>query len=86
MRDEEKPLALKDIEFDIPAGTLNMVIGKIGSGKSALFDLLLNEMITEDSSITISGKIAYVSQNSWLQNDSIKNNILFGKPYNEELY
>ena len=30
--------------------------------------------------------VAYAAQESWVQNDTIRNNILFGSPYNEERY
>jgi len=36
--------------------------------------------------ITINGTIAYASQVPWIMNDTIKNNILFGKPYDEKRY
>lgn len=36
--------------------------------------------------ITINGTIAYASQVPWIMNDTIKNNILFGQPYNEKRY
>jgi len=42
--DSEKPLALHDIDVSFPKGSLNMIIGEVGSGKTAFFDLLLNEL------------------------------------------
>jgi ATP-binding cassette subfamily C (CFTR/MRP) protein 1 len=36
--------------------------------------------------IKVNGSIAYVSQQAWIQNATVKDNILFGKPYIEELY
>lgn len=36
--------------------------------------------------INIDGSLAYVSQQSWIQNATLKDNILFGKRYNEDLY
>lgn len=32
------------------------------------------------------GSLAYVPQTAWIPNDSVRNNILFGKPYDEEKY
>lgn len=37
-------------------------------------------------SIEINGSIAYASQVPWIMNDTIRNNILFGKPYNYKKY
>jgi len=38
------------------------------------------------SEITINGTIAYCSQVPWIMNDTVKNNILFGKDYNKIKY
>jgi ABC-type multidrug transport system fused ATPase/permease subunit len=36
--------------------------------------------------VEVFGSVAYVSQNSWIQSGTVRDNILFGKPYNKELY
>lgn len=41
---------------------------------------------TGNPSIEINGSIAYASQVPWIMNDTIRNNILFGKPYNYKKY
>lgn len=38
------------------------------------------------SEVFINGSVAYVSQKSWILNDSIRNNIIFGYKFNEERY
>ncbi|EAR86953.2 ABC transporter C family protein (macronuclear) [Tetrahymena thermophila SB210] len=76
----------------INKGTLNFVVGEIGSGKSAFLQSILNEMNildrinNKDGKVTICGQIAYVSQNHWLQNKSIRENILFGNKLDEKWY
>lgn len=47
MSEEKKPLALKEINFEIKKESLSMIIGKVGSGKTAFFDLLLNELLLD---------------------------------------
>ena len=47
---------------------------------------MLGEMNVISGHINTSGKIAYVPQQAWMQNETLKNNILFGKKYNENLY
>lgn len=37
-------------------------------------------------SLPRSGGIAYAAQESWVQNETIRDNILFGSPYDEERY
>jgi len=91
MKTEEGELALilDNINIKVGKGKLIGLIGKIGSGKSTLINGLIGEVITleEDNvEINISGTMSYVSQKSWIQNETIKNNILFGKPYDEKLY
>ncbi|EAL64035.1 ABC transporter C family protein [Dictyostelium discoideum AX4] len=68
-------------------GSLLMVIGPVGSGKSSFCQALLGEMELENNgSLRVVGSIAYVSQSAWIMNASLKDNILFGKEYNKERY
>ena len=65
-----------------------IVIGRVGSGKSSLLSGLLGEMhkLNRDGLINIDGSVAYVPQEAWIQNDTVKNNILFKTEYDEEMY
>ena len=36
--------------------------------------------------VAVFGSVAYVSQTSWIQSGTVRDNILFGKPFNKELY
>ncbi|KAF7315751.1 ATP-binding cassette transporter [Mycena indigotica] len=73
-------------------GVVNLIIGPTGSGKTSLLMALLGEMHLVHSSLTSwhnlpRGKgVSYASQESWVINDTIKNNILFNAPYNEARY
>jgi ABC-type multidrug transport system fused ATPase/permease subunit len=60
----------------------------VGSGKSSLLSGILGEMhmLNERGTINVNGRVAYVPQQAWIQNDSVKNNILFGNEYDEKLY
>ena len=40
----------------------------------------------DGTEIKIDGSMSYVSQKSWIQNETIKENILFGKPFNYQKY
>ncbi|GFN95555.1 canalicular multispecific organic anion transporter 1 [Plakobranchus ocellatus] len=74
---------LKDITVKIPQGKLTVVVGAVGSGKSSLLSAFLGEMVQVSGNIFKSRNInmAYVSQRPWLLNASLKENILFGKPF-----
>ena len=79
--------SLKNTELDIKKGQLVAVVGKVGAGKSSLLSGLLGEMHKlNDGLININGSTAYVPQQAWIQNATVKNNILFNLPYDEDFY
>jgi ATP-binding cassette subfamily C (CFTR/MRP) protein 1 len=87
----EKPnRILKNINLEINKGEFVTIIGDVGSGKSSLLKAILNNMVRNDTStkseIIINGKISYVSQIPWIQNDTLRNNILFYNQYDEHKY
>ena len=59
------------------------IIGDIGSGKSSLIYSLLGEMkfptTEERPRVTINGSMSLVTQKPWIVNDTVRNNIVFGK-------
>ncbi|KAJ3879958.1 P-loop containing nucleoside triphosphate hydrolase protein [Lentinula edodes] len=71
---------------------LNLVVGPTGSGKTSLLLALLGEMhfapLSNDAWFNLprSGGIAYAAQESWVLNETIRDNILFGSPYDEDRY
>ncbi|KAF8803422.1 multidrug resistance-associated ABC transporter [Phlegmacium glaucopus] len=73
-------------------GCVNLIIGPTGSGKTSILMALLGEMhfipSTVDSwyNLPRQGGVAYAAQESWVQNETIRDNILFGSPYDEERY
>jgi ABC-type multidrug transport system fused ATPase/permease subunit len=67
-------------------GSLVAVVGTVGSGKSSLLSALLGDMIRVEGEANIKGKVAYVPQQAWMQNATLKNNILFGREYKQDLY
>jgi len=77
---------LHDININIKRGSLTAVVGAVGSGKSSLINAIIGEMKREGGKIIHGGTFSYCSQQPWIQNATIKDNILFGKEYNEELY
>ncbi|KAJ2909258.1 hypothetical protein GGI21_002063, partial [Coemansia aciculifera] len=69
-------------------GQLLAVVGKVGAGKSALLFALLGEMQHTSGEVFIDHKrtFAHVSQAPWLMSTTIRENILFGLPYDELWY
>lgn len=62
------------------------VIGPTASGKSSILSSLLYELPVNSGSIKTFGKVAYSAQEAWVFNGSVRENILFGKPYNSGWY
>jgi ABC-type multidrug transport system fused ATPase/permease subunit len=73
-------------------GALNLIVGPTGCGKTSLLMALLGEMHYVPSgpgawrNLPKQGGIAYCAQEAWIQSLSIKDNILFGAPYDEARY
>ncbi|XP_036428801.1 canalicular multispecific organic anion transporter 2 isoform X2 [Colossoma macropomum] len=77
---------LHNINVLVPQGSLLAVVGHVGCGKSSLVSALLGEMEKQEGHISIRGSVAYVPQQAWIQNATLRDNILFGKPYVEQKY
>ena len=79
---------LKNINCEIKRGEFICVIGEVGCGKSSFLEAILNNMLPlqGSSKIYVNGSISYVSQIPWIRNATIKDNILFYQPYDEERY
>ncbi|KAF8889981.1 multidrug resistance-associated ABC transporter [Gymnopilus junonius] len=73
-------------------GCVNLIVGPTGSGKTSILMALLGEMHFVPTSVHSwynlprTGGIAYAAQESWVQNETIRDNILFGSRYDEERY
>ncbi|XP_031596637.1 multidrug resistance-associated protein 5 [Oreochromis aureus] len=77
---------LHRINLCIKKGSLVGICGGVGSGKSSLLSALLGQMTLLEGKVAVSGGFAYVSQQAWILNDSLKENILFGNEYNPDKY
>ncbi|XP_039501135.1 probable multidrug resistance-associated protein lethal(2)03659 [Drosophila santomea] len=77
---------LENINISISPPQLVAVIGPVGSGKSSLIQAILGELPGESGKLKVQGKISYASQEPWLFNASIRDNILFGLPMDKHRY
>ncbi|KAG8687132.1 hypothetical protein FRC09_013677, partial [Ceratobasidium sp. 395] len=86
--DSDARFELLDVDLTVPEGKLTLITGPTASGKTALLMALLGEMMLTSGELVLdkSGGISFASQTSWLEHKSIKENILFGTPYDEERY
>ncbi|CAG09356.1 unnamed protein product, partial [Tetraodon nigroviridis] len=77
---------LKNLNLDVKPGRLIAVVGAVGSGKSSLMSALLGEMHCKKGFINIQGSLAFVPQQAWIQNATLRDNILFGSPLEEKRF
>ncbi|VDM64606.1 unnamed protein product [Angiostrongylus costaricensis] len=77
---------LKNITLKVRQGEHRAVVGPVGCGKSSLLAAILGEMNLLEGYRKVNGTIAYVSQTSWILNDTVRANILYGLEYNKNKY
>lgn len=78
---------LRDVELELRRGELLVVVGSVGSGKSALAAAVLGELWPVSGvDPEVSGRVAYVAQTAWVQSSTLRDNIVFGLPYDEDHY
>ena len=86
---QEAKTVLKNINLSVKKEEFVAVVGKLGSGKSSLLQAIIQNMNMqklEDSYLSVNGSVALVGQEAWIQNNSIKKNILFGSAYEHKKY
>ncbi|KAG9327868.1 hypothetical protein KVV02_000314 [Mortierella alpina] len=78
--------ALQNINFSVSNKSLIAIVGRIGQGKSSLLSAIIGEMYKCNGLVQVSGKLAYVPQHAWIINATLRDNIIFGKEYDEARY
>ena len=77
---------LRDVTFDAPPRSLTVLTGAVGSGKSTLLAAIAGEVVKSSGTVTCCGTLAYVPQSSWVFAGTLRDNVLFGEPFDEEKY
>ncbi|KAL8913430.1 MAG: hypothetical protein Q9171_001723 [Xanthocarpia ochracea] len=77
---------LENINFSANKGELSCVVGRVGSGKSSLLQALLGDIWKISGEVVVRGRIAYVAQQPWVMNASVKENIVFGHRWDSQFY
>ncbi|XP_034546003.1 multidrug resistance-associated protein 5 [Notolabrus celidotus] len=77
---------LHRIDLRVKTGSLVGICGGVGSGKSSLLSALLGQMTLLEGNVAASGGFAYVSQQAWILNHSLKENIVFGNEFDRDRY
>ncbi|KIJ14255.1 hypothetical protein PAXINDRAFT_169871 [Paxillus involutus ATCC 200175] len=77
---------VRNVTLTIPRGQLAAIVGPVGSGKSSLLQGIVGEMRRVSGHVSLGGPVAYCPQTAWIQNATLRNNIIFGRPFEEEKY
>uniref|UniRef100_A0A8C5BL37 ABC-type glutathione-S-conjugate transporter n=1 Tax=Gadus morhua TaxID=8049 RepID=A0A8C5BL37_GADMO len=84
--EKEVDPVLKNISLDVGRGKLVAVVGAVGSGKSSLISAILGELHSVKGFVNLQGSVAYVPQQAWIQNATLRDNILFGGPHDSDRF
>lgn len=82
----EPPAILKDISLNILSGSSAAIVGPLGAGKTFLFWSILGETKLKKGSIKLNGKCYFVPEEFCFTEDTVFQNIVCGRDYNEEKY
>ncbi|KAG0271977.1 Multidrug resistance-associated protein 1 [Linnemannia exigua] len=77
---------LTNINLSIAKGSLTAIVGRVGQGKTSLLSALIGEMYKRQGSVRIRGRVAYVAQQAWIVNMTLRDNITFGLEFDQEKY
>jgi ABC-type multidrug transport system ATPase subunit len=72
--------------MEVRAGDVVGIVGDAGAGKTSLLAAIMGQLRHSAGEVRVHGSIAYVPAEPWLVNTTLKENIIFGMPYNERKY
>ncbi|KAF8884421.1 ATP-dependent bile acid permease [Gymnopilus junonius] len=62
------------------------IVGRVGSGKSSVLQAMIGEMRRTRGEVKFGGRVSYAPQTPWIRNATLRENILFGRPDDEERF
>ncbi|KDO21874.1 hypothetical protein SPRG_12376 [Saprolegnia parasitica CBS 223.65] len=80
------PPTLRNLSFTLLPGSLTIVVGPVGSGKSSLVSTILGEMHQVSGQRSVCNRLSYVNQEAWIQHTTLRNNILFHNGFDADYY
>lgn len=83
---KESRRCLENIDFEARKGELSCIVGRVGSGKSSLLQAMLGDIWKIHGEIVMHGSVAYVAQQPWIMNDTVRDNIVFGHRWDPHFY
>lgn len=80
-------LTLSNLTMNLKGDKIIMVVGACGSGKSSLLEMILGELpILPGGTLQVQGRLSYAAQDTWIFTGSVRQNILFGRHFEEDKY
>ncbi|ODN02104.1 Multidrug resistance-associated protein 4 [Orchesella cincta] len=77
---------LKNVNLDLKGDRLVMLVGGVGSGKSSLLHILIDELQLRSGKCEVTGEITYAGQEAWLFAGTVRENILFNLEFDKQRY
>lgn len=81
-----KKVTLNNLCLSVYKGDLLFITGPVGCGKSSLLHAILQEIPLLKGHISSRGKLSWVGQQPWVFSGTIRENILFGEPFDPQRY
>lgn len=75
---------MESINLQMDSNSLYAIVGPVGSSKTTLLQTILGELDLDDGTLTVNGSVCYASQEPWIFEGTIKQNILFTDTYDED--
>eukprot|EP00796_Vickermania_ingenoplastis_P008004 gene8006-5564_t len=73
----DRKVLLREVNIELPRGKLTVVVGPTGCGKSTLMQSLLSQLEVSKGRVWATKSIAYVPQQPWIMNATVRENVLF---------
>lgn len=77
---------LRNITLSVKNKSLTAVVGRVGQSKSSLLNAIIGEMYKQEGTIRVRGRVAYVPQQAFIINATVRDNIIFGNLFDQERY
>jgi len=81
-----EPFNIRDINLAVGRKEFIAVIGEVGCGKTSLISALAGDMRKTSGSVTLGASRALCSQTPWIQNTTLRQNIIFGREFDSTFY
>lgn len=76
---------LKNLNFEIKKGSTVAIVGEVGSGKSTVLQMMLNEFKADHGNVFVAtSEIGYVSQESYIMNETVLENLKMGRDISDD--